>query len=393
MKIKIDFNQKSIINFLIADISITAVKFYIVQSIPSLYQYNYIANVFISMILLLFMIPAFIAVLKKKPYFVIGCLIGFVLLISSQLIFFQNNESMIFSYLPKIIGMSLGCLIIANGLTDFDAFNIKLIWASRVIIFFAAIQFISFEFLGVLGSERLDYNMSFGFYLVVPTITLFTQFFIKKKYKYMDAILSGIGGFMALIMGSRGSILAIILGFFLCYIIEIDIGKIKDFLKIVFSLIVVFVFSFEYKKIALFLYGILEQKNIKSRLLAMLLYGNITSTTGRQALQASVKSLINQHPLIGNGILCDLRSHNIFIEGMLFFGIPVGIFLILFICFQWVKPIFEKNKEKKFIMLVFLSYVIVDSSLNLTVLGKDMFWIYLGFALTTKIKFKINRIN
>lgn len=388
MKIKIEFDQNSIINFLIADISITAIKFYIVQSIPGLYLYNSIANILISAILILFLVPALIAVFKRKPLFVTGTCIFFLMLICGQILIFPHNASMILSYMPKMIGMSLGCLIAAFGLIDFETFYHKLVVVSRIIIIFAAVQFISYEFLGVVGTEQLDYNMSFGFYLVIPTIVMFNHSLENiKMNKVVDNIFAFCGLFMAVIMGARGSILAILIGWILCCLIKMDVHRIKDFLIMIGSLVIGVVFLFSYENIALLLYNFLLSKNLNSRLLLMLVSGSITSTTGRDSLQDSVKELILEHPLLGNGMLCDLRSHNIFIEAMLFFGIPVGVVIIVFLIFQWIKPLFESNRKRD-IMLIFLCYAVVDSLLNLTVLGKDMFWIYLGMALSTKISLK-----
>ena len=71
MKLIAKFNQDKIINFLIFEITITAVKYYIVQSIPGLYIYNSIANMVISILLIPFLLYAIGTAYNEKREFTI----------------------------------------------------------------------------------------------------------------------------------------------------------------------------------------------------------------------------------------------------------------------------------------------------------------------------------
>lgn len=382
---KVSKDQEKIIRFLIAEITVTAVKFYLIQSIPGLYLYNSFANILISVLLIIILIPALVEVFKTNLVWLIIVSTVCVCILAFQMLVYPENIGMIFSYLPKILGMSFGCFMTASCLYEYEFFYKKLTFFSKIIITFAIMQFVSYEFMGVVGSEQLNYNMSFGFFLVVPLITLFSKIIKNSNNKIIDLSYFIIGTIMMLIMGSRGSILAVVLGCLFCYIIELDLHKLKDILVLSVCVFATVILIFYYKDIAMWLYKYLQEKGLDSRFILMIIAGSITSTTGRDVLQENVMEMIRQSPLFGKGLLCDLSSHNIFLEMLLFFGIPLGIIICVAIIVQWIKPLFEKDKIKKIILIVFLAYSIVDSTLNLTVFGKDMFWIYLGLAISTKI--------
>ena len=139
MRPVIRLNQNCIINFLILEISCTAIKYFLVQAIPGGYVYNSIANVFVSLLLILVLLPALAAAFKENPTSVGLMMLGFVLIISSQMLIFPENASAILSNLVKMAGMSLGCLITANTLTEYEIFYYKLVKVSKIIICFAKV--------------------------------------------------------------------------------------------------------------------------------------------------------------------------------------------------------------------------------------------------------------
>ncbi len=394
MRPVIRLNQNCIINFLILEISCTAIKYFLVQAIPGGYVYNSIANVFVSLLLILVLLPALAAAFKENPTSVGLMMLGFVLIISSQMLIFPENASAILSNLVKMAGMSLGCLITANTLTEYEIFYYKLVKVSKIIICFAMLEFITHEFFGVAGSDQLvDYDMSFGFFLAVPTITHFAEICSDKKRKRWDVVFFSLGTAMAVMMGSRGSILAIFIGCVLCYYQKSKLRNIRDIVGVIFCCVVAVFIYINYRQISIFVYKILMDFGIESRFFSMLAYGDITYSAGRDVLQEGVVTLISQHPWIGSGMLSNTSSHNIFYEVILFYGYPIGIILIAIIVFEWGKTIFVEDFFKRRLMAIFVSYAAVDSLLNLTVLGKDMFWIYLGLALSSKLYVKRNKVG
>lgn len=375
------FNQNKIINFIVLELSITSIKFFIVQSIPNLHNYNHTFNVIISLILLPYLILALVTAFKEEFAFCISIISTFIIIFILQIILFPDNVKHLYGYVSRIIGVSMMCLIISYSLKDYKNFYYKLLKVSKIIIFFGIIEFVSHTFFGTIGSDSLvDYDMSFGYFLVVPVILNFIEFYSSKKKKYFFYFVIGL--LMVISMGSRGSILAILVGVILFSLNKINLKNINSiFYLFIISILGIIIFM-NLKNISKYIYYFLIKFEIKSRFFLMLSQGNIASSTGRAVLQEKVFRTILEHPWIGIGMLKDTSSHNIFYEVVLFYGIPIGILLIIIIIYYWLKVMFVKEEYKHKLMIMFLSYSVVDSLLNLTVLGKDIFWIYLGLAMS-----------
>lgn len=379
------FNQDKIVNFIVLELTITPIKFFIVQSIPGLSNYNYIFNIFISLILLPFLVFALISAFKENLIFSILIIMIFLLIILLQILIFPENKAQIFLYIKKIIGVSMSSLIVSYSLKDYKSCYYKLVKNSKIIILFGILEFVSHKFFGVVGSDTLvNYDMSFGYFLVIPTILSFNEIYLSKN-KILNICFFLISMLMVIILGSRGAVLAIFVGCILIWYENLSFQRIKDIFYIIYIFILgVFLFV-NFKKVSKYFYNFLIKLGIDSRFFSMLSQGHITSSTGRSELQEKVFKIILEHPWLGIGMLKDTSSHNIFYEVMLFYGIPIGIFVIILIIYYWLKILVVKESFKRKLMIVFLSYSVIDSLLNLTVLGKDIFWIYLGLAMSTKI--------
>ena len=90
--------------------------------------------------------------------------------------------------------------------------------------------------------------------------------------------------------------------------------------------------------------------------------------------------IISQKPF-GIGFMGDLTTHNILVENLLWFGWLFGSLINIFLIYKVIRTVFIKmfkHNKLSCLILIFFSYAIPDALLNLTVWGKDMFWIYLA---------------
>ena len=130
--------------------------------------------------------------------------------------------------------------------------------------------------------------MSFGFFLVIPTIMEFLEIWAEKKKRWINLFFFVLSSVMIVTMGSRGAVLAVFIGCVLGFYSKTKLRKASDFfLACVCSMAGVFLL-FHYQSIAKFFYDFLVRYNIKSRMLAMLAYGDITWSAGRDILQEKV---------------------------------------------------------------------------------------------------------
>lgn len=379
----IRLDEKTLVRFLIAEISIPAIKYYLIQGTRGMYVYNDLANLFISIVLLVLLLPALVVCYRRKSVSTILIASGFIVTILFQIIIFPENKDVVLSYLPKIFGMSMGCLIVSSCVRDYDLLKKDLTSVSYLIILAAFYQFFTHTFLGVRGIEKADYDMSFVFFLVVPCIMIFNSLYELKGFKrVLASVFYIVGVVIAVLMGSRGGVLAVILGTMICAFIHAEKLNVKKLVTFFIGAVFLFVVFYNFNSIATELSIWLEQFGINSRLLQSIIRGRLTWSAGRDELQSNVWSIIQQNFWFGTGMLSDLSSHNVFLESMLFFGVPLGIIFSIIIILNWLKIVFLPTNSKRILMCAFLAYSFVDSNLNLTVLGKDMFWIYLGLSLS-----------
>lgn len=382
---KIRLGEDNLIYFLAVEISLPAIKYYLIQGLPNMYIYNGIANVIISLIIICFFIPALYICIKRTPLVTFNIIAISILIYIFEFIIFKDNRSTLIEYFPKIFGMSIACLIISYNLRDFLKLENVLTRCSYFIILCGFFEFFTHTFLGVKGIEKVDYDMSFGYFLVIPTILVFRHSFQNTgKRKVLDIMVSGIGIVISMLMGSRGGIIAILLGVIFVFFHEVNVKKNSSVLVFTILLGVIFIFSLNIDDIFVWINSILQSHGINSRFISYFISGRLTWNSGRDILQEPVVELIKKNPIFGIGMLGDFRSHNIFLENILFYGIPMGICLSIIIVYEWLKIFVVKQDEKKRMMMVLFIYSFIDSLLNLTVLGKDMFWIYLGFALSDR---------
>ena len=116
---KIKLGEDNLIYFLAVEISLPAIKYYLIQGLPNMYIYNGIANVIISLIIICFFIPALYICIKRTPLVTFNIIAISILIYIFEFIIFKDNRSTLIEYFPKIFGMSIACLIISYNLRDF----------------------------------------------------------------------------------------------------------------------------------------------------------------------------------------------------------------------------------------------------------------------------------
>ena len=141
-----------------------------------------------------------------------------------------------------------------------------------------------------------------------------------------------------------------------------------------------------FENLVLWLYTELQEYNINSRTLQLILIGKLGAPSNRDLIAQEIVGKIVQHPFWGIGLLGDLTSHNIILETLLFYGVPAGSALLTILSLVIGKSLLYRNARAIAIDFDIFSYAIPDALLNLTVWGKDMFWIYMGFSLTAFTK-------
>lgn len=368
---------------LTAELTIPAIKFTIIQSTPGLYNYNTIANLIVYLIMLFFLIPIIRIVFRRNSIAAIFSLLLISILILSNIIFFPENRENILSHSLRIYTVSYVCFLLSLSLYDFKPLLNYLYNASYLIIIFSLYMLASTSVLGAVGAAATEYNMSLSYYCLIPTIIMLLKFFESKRpFSLLFFIL---GLIVILGMGSRGPLIGI-LTFIILYKLK-SINSLKKLLiDIVLYSVPLMILIFYSKEIVQWLYSYFQSINIESRTLYYLLMGEISAKSNRDIIGVEILNKIKDNSIFGIGFLGDISSHNIILETLLFFGVIFGTLLLAILAILVVKALtFTKNRDLVLLIIVFFSYAIPDALLNLTVWGKDMFWIFIGFCITSSI--------
>lgn len=206
------------------------------------------------------------------------------------------------------------------------------------------------------------YNLAFG-YTTLFCLLPFLYGAITEKNK-VDIIGAGVGIVMILLGGSRGPLACIAIFIFL-YALNLFRESRKKLVitSVVFILFIIIWCLSDY--IILAILDIMEELDIQSRTLTMLLTGDIDNDNGRNEIWASALNMIKENPF-GYGAMGARpvlyvhhvagHSHNIALEMMIDFGVFVGGALLVFFGWNSIKILFvNKYKDWSGVFLVFFA--------------------------------------
>ena len=317
---------------------------------------------------------AFYYILKREFFFTLQtyALVGFILVLHSA--FFPENieyiEQQAFRFLLPVC---LPTMLAMRVIHDFDVFKTVLVYVSWATIFLLLIYMLAF----LQGSFLIEsYNMSFGYGLLLPTLIMYNE---KTKITFIAFIFSL---FSILSLGSRGPVL--IIGVYVVYDIFINHKKYIPLL-----LGGVFVFMASLMPIVQYLDSI----GIQSRTLHKMISGDIDGDSGRGDLYAKVFDTVLENPILGLGVYGDrvilngAYCHNIIVEMMVNWGIPLAILLMLVFAFQIFEIYKRTVKEYRNILVLFLCSSMIHLFLSNSYLSDASFFAFVGLVLFYRRRF------
>ena len=264
--------------------------------------------------------------------------------------------------------------------------NLK--YASLLLFLYSAYQFLSaigdgyWTVLDAAGNTvEQNYNLGFG-YTVIFCATVFFGFFIRERRK-IYLVLGGLSTAFALLGGSRGCMLCLLVFGILFLFKEFSAVPLhKKLLIAAAAMLAGVLFN-------LFYYSILSSlSGIDARTIQMFLSGDISSDNGRDAIYAIASEALKSLPFLGYGAFGDRPfitpyyywgyCHNICLELILDFGWLLGLFAFVFLSFKCVKVLVSARDEQAFIICVLLS---ANAKLFLSdsFWGYPQFWMLIGY--------------
>lgn len=211
------------------------------------------------------------------------------------------------------------------------------------------------------GSWETSYNMTLGYMMVFSALILLSQFTVDNKiYNIIIAVLLGT---FILFIGSRGPFICIVAFFLIELLLSERYGKRKKAAIMILSIIALSVLWTNLDKTVLVVYQISRNLGFESRSIFLLMQGEaITHDSGRGAITGQYIQLIKNKPILGYGVMGQwiregMYPHNIVLEFLMSFGIPLGMLLIGAIVAILTRAVKQKNNlYYNAMVILFTSY-------------------------------------
>lgn len=209
-----------------------------------------------------------------------------------------------------------------------------------------------------------DYNMSFGFQIVIPTLIHISEYHLKRKWYFLVLVVLEL--VMILLYANRSILLCV--SFFVVVLILIGNSNYKRKFFIVTAIFALVLFLYIngeeiLDNVVLFL----DSRGISSRTITMMNEHNIDYDSGRGEIWDCCFTMIQEKPILGWGLGGEyyelsrlmgyvnnesiIGTHNMLIQFLVEFGVFVGSVL----CLMVIIPIFKLHKIKdtyKFLLLL-----------------------------------------
>lgn len=232
-----------------------------------------------------------------------------------------------------------------------------------------------------------EYNMSFGYYLLLPTVCAL-YFYFNKINTEVSLVFFCLGCIEILLLGSRGPILGVIL-FWGLY--ELFFSRIKTLRRFLFRGIIILIFFICYlnfNTIILFLSQIVKSLGIESRTLQYVLDGEISNLSNRDIIYSWALQQIGDSSILGNGIgysfaIRGTHCHNIILEIFLEFGIILATVIIILFVGLCLYKLYKSNELERKIILIWFCVGVVPLLISSIYWEYMQFWTFVGVVFAS----------
>ena len=359
--------DKFFIAFVLAYFVIQAINLYIKTLEIDIRNWEFISKGMLAGFLFLVIIKSF-KINKLFLFLTIEAACSFLFLISICLSpnslaegFNSIAFNAIFAYLP--LGF---CIYIIN---DYELFLKKLYTASWII------GFILITLAFNIKIDVNEYYMTFGYSLLFPLLVVMDHYKHSKKKADLVYILTC--SIAILVAGSRGPLICIAVYVMISYELYKKIGSVILF-------VILYVVAFYSTDLFHYISNILLKYDIRSRSIELFLDENY-SDSGRSGLLEYFYNQMHIKPFLGWGVASGwylnlFYPHNIFMDLIVSFGIPIGCILSIILIVLILSGLKSKDKDQArlFTILFSLSISLLYTG---TFIKNQTFFMFLAISL------------
>ena len=280
-------------------------------------------------------------------------------------------------------------MILVGGIIDIRK-NYKFIYVvSCIYIVFLLIYMVTgYAKSSTVYSDYIDY-LGFAYY-AIPALLFIIYYYFETRSK-IAIVFMALGMLYLAICGTRGPVLCVFVYLVYCVIRDWNQGSKKRKLFILCILIVSFIVLMNMRSIALYLYPIFQRNGFSTRFFLFFLNKlNIADLTGRDVIRDTVVQSINEHFILGSGIMGDRvlfgvgdqgYSHNLILEVLNNFGVPLGL-IFLTLLFGLVIVSFAKTKSKTYreFIAIYTVAAIVKLLLSASFMQESTLFLLIGIC-------------
>lgn len=323
------------------------------------------------------------SVIKRSLFkLIIVYLVG-IIIFGVHYLIYPENQMYMRALITPVFFMSLPMFVFSMSIMDLEVFK-KIMIKSSYIIFVAGI---------ILGIQSLGGSVNVGTYsgplanyMLIPTIVFLNQLF--NRFSIKSLLITILSILIILILGSRGAILGIVFFIVMKFILNHSIKSYKTLFIYSSAVFATMIFVMNFDKIIFRVFQILSDRGIYSRTLYLFTQDTI-HLSGRNYIYEVVINEIVNNPIIGFGIAGDRRvlsgsavyAHNIILEIVGNFGIPIGFVFFMTIILLIAKSIMKRKTLKSEIILIWLSLGFIHLMVSSSYLIEMKFWILMGLII------------
>ena len=238
--------------------------------------------------------------------------------------------------------------------------------------------------------DSITYSMPAAYQILFSAVVHVNELFTKKnRIKTFLLILVIIEVVLILVKGSRGPLLILFVYIALKFLVEFRKNK-KVMIWFVLGSLGALVILLNMSEFLNAITKFLNNNNIYSRNLTLLLNNNIFDDSGRSELHNLAIELISKNPIIGYGASSDVKLlggayvHSFYLELFINYGLILGSVLFVLISFESIRVLFIRSGVNKDLLLIFLVLGYVMLMISSTYLQNIYLFLFLGLVFRKK---------
>jgi len=344
-------------------------------------NYSNIIQIISKLIVGIFFIYAFPAVIKRGVKKIIFTYLIAIIIFLFNFLLFPNNRIYLVELIFPFFFMCLPVFIYSMSLMNWNIFKEIMRKSSYIIIGFGVLIYI----LILLGKDiEGSYSMALSYYMLLPSIIFLDD--LLYRFSFLKLFYLSLPLIIILTVGSRGAIL--------CFLVFGALRISRFYFKFTYKNVVLYMLSFSFilsaiiffKKIIEMIYAIFLNVGVKSRTMSLFLNNKVDYSSGREDIYSILLEKIKNNPIIGTGLGGDRLiiggyAHNFLLEIITNFGIFIGGILATLMFLFLIKSLLISDKRKYNMIIIWFSMGFVHLMVSSSYLTDIKFWIFAGLMI------------